>query len=589
MLIVKNVRNKKTDGTLYMMGERMAWMLETKDVFNISYMYADIKAQKISPETKEKVQLQVILNDNSANTFLFTNPGGRPSQKQDREAVKELLQQLLPRFKRKISSELEEKNRVLQQNPEAFQLYKDLVVTGVVTPEEFWSSRSHLLSSSASSSASSNPGQSMGVSPAFLSDIKPQMDGANGRKYNLTTDIIQSIFKTYPMVKKKHAEVVPDQISESEFWTRFFQSHYFHRDRHILASKDIFTDCAKKDEEVMKDEINKNVNDPLVDLLNIKDQAVDDEYRGIIDDSRVSQNLANQAMIRRFNQHSTMVLRVCDASASSSHTEANGTSGPSVNGSTNGTSGGASERAGNKSQKSKHLNGALNDSHSGITNDSFSEMEPYRKKRRIKEKLQYEDLEKGGDSEGVLLRLTHMDRYLAGPTPTASSSAMSGRSSMVASDNPDAPSTEEAINALAQEVAIWGTERRQVLNGGHALAALGKLSPGGALMSGTSLQKLHKQVSPATREEIRQTYNAMLELLRHFWACFPVMSKALEDKVTRMRVTLEKFEMSKLAPLKEKLEQHHYALNLTIHLEEMLRAAYLKFETWQARRNARRT
>ena len=47
LLIVKNVRNKKTDGTLYMMGERMAWMLETKDVFNISYLYADIKGQHI--------------------------------------------------------------------------------------------------------------------------------------------------------------------------------------------------------------------------------------------------------------------------------------------------------------------------------------------------------------------------------------------------------------------------------------------------------------------------------------------------------------------------------------------------------------
>lgn len=30
-------------------------------------------------------------------------------------------------------------------------------------------------------------------------DIKPQHDGANGLKYNLTADIIQSIFKTYPM------------------------------------------------------------------------------------------------------------------------------------------------------------------------------------------------------------------------------------------------------------------------------------------------------------------------------------------------------------------------------------------------------
>ncbi|RUS76008.1 hypothetical protein EGW08_016253 [Elysia chlorotica] len=559
LLIVKNVRNKKTDGTLYMMGERMAWMLESRDVFNISYLYADIKAQKISPETKEKVQLQVILHDNSANTFLFTNPAGRTSQKQDREAVKELLQQLLPRFKRKISSELEEKNRVLQQNPEAFQLYKDLVVSGVVTPEEFWSSRSH-------------------------SDIKPQTDGANGRKYNLTTDIIQSIFKTYPMVKKKHAEVVPDQISESEFWTRFFQSHYFHRDRHILASKDIFTDCAKKDEEVMKDEINKNVNDPLVDLLNIKDQAVDEEYRGIIDDSRASQNQANQAMIRRFNQHSTMVLRVCDAS-SQPETSA-------VSNGTNGTTGHSDQEGVKKSQKSKHLNGTVS---LGVSSSSKTDefrpapIEPHRKKRRIKEKLQYEDLEKDGKSEGVSLRLSHMDRYLAGPAPTCGGTSMSGLPSAGAGDAGDSVSTEGAVNALAQEVATWGSDRRQVLNGGQALAALGKLSPGGALMSGTSLQKLHKQVSPATREEIRQTYSAMLELLRHFWACFPVMSKALEDKVTRMRVTLERFEMSKLGPLKERMAQQHYALNLTIHLEEMLRAAYLKFDSWQARRNARRT
>ena len=41
------------------------------------------------------------------------------------------------------------------------------------------------------------------------------------------------------------------------------------------------------------------------------------EYRGIIDDNRASQNMANQAMIRRFNQHSTMVLRVCDTSVQS--------------------------------------------------------------------------------------------------------------------------------------------------------------------------------------------------------------------------------------------------------------------------------
>lgn len=50
-------------------------------------------------------------------------------------------------------------------------------------------------------------------------------------------------------VKKKHAECVPHSLSESEFWTRFFQSHYFHRDRISINSMDIFSECAKKDEE----------------------------------------------------------------------------------------------------------------------------------------------------------------------------------------------------------------------------------------------------------------------------------------------------------------------------------------------------
>ena len=72
-----------------------------------------ISAQKISPDTKEKVQLQIVMHDGGANTFHFNNSGGRVAQISDRDSVKELLQQLLPKFRRKISSELEEKNRYI--------------------------------------------------------------------------------------------------------------------------------------------------------------------------------------------------------------------------------------------------------------------------------------------------------------------------------------------------------------------------------------------------------------------------------------------------------------------------------------------
>ena len=45
LLIVSSVKNKKLDGVLYLMGERMAWMQTSKNSFTYSHPYADIKGQ----------------------------------------------------------------------------------------------------------------------------------------------------------------------------------------------------------------------------------------------------------------------------------------------------------------------------------------------------------------------------------------------------------------------------------------------------------------------------------------------------------------------------------------------------------------
>ena len=83
------------------MGERIAWMAGHKsDKFAINHKYADVKTQKISPEGKTKIQLQVVLHDGNSTTFHFVNPEGQAVQLRDRESVKELLQQLLPKFKK---------------------------------------------------------------------------------------------------------------------------------------------------------------------------------------------------------------------------------------------------------------------------------------------------------------------------------------------------------------------------------------------------------------------------------------------------------------------------------------------------------
>ena len=45
-------------------------------VSNLKHLFDNILAQKISPEGKPKVQLQVCLHDGDATTFQFVNPAG---------------------------------------------------------------------------------------------------------------------------------------------------------------------------------------------------------------------------------------------------------------------------------------------------------------------------------------------------------------------------------------------------------------------------------------------------------------------------------------------------------------------------------
>ncbi|XP_030380582.1 general transcription factor IIH subunit 1 [Scaptodrosophila lebanonensis] len=568
LLQMGEVRYKKGDGTLYVMNERLAWMAEHRDTVTVSHRYADIKTQKISPEGKPKVQLQVVLHDGNTSTFHFVNRNGQKAMVADRDKVKELLQKLLPSFKRKVDKDLEDKNRILMENPNLLQLYKDLVITKVLTSDEFWAThaKDHALKKVGKN-------QEIGVSGAFLADIKPQTDGCNGLKYNLTSDVIHCIFKTYPAVKRKHFENVPSKMTEAEFWTKFFQSHYFHRDRLTAGTKDIFTECGKIDDQALKAAVQQGAGDPLLDLKNFEDVPLEEGFGSVAGDRNVvnSGNIVHQNMIKRFNQHSIMVLKTCANVNNALPSMSNGTNianGPVPQSAyTNGINGKGSKHSSESLPKSKD--------------------EPPTKKQRLIEKIHFEDLgdplldpdenTTDGPNKTKQVELAKVERYLNGPI----------QNQMYDSHN-DVLSLDEVQYKLVRNSESWldRSAQREVISSKSAVNALGELSPGGSLMRGFQEQSAGQLVPRDFQRDLRHLYLSLSELLKHFWNCFPPTTEELEAKLQRMHETLQRFKMAKLVPFENRAMHELSPLrsSLTQHMNLLLRTANSKYATWKERK-----
>uniref|UniRef100_A0AAF5CZC6 Thioredoxin domain-containing protein n=2 Tax=Strongyloides stercoralis TaxID=6248 RepID=A0AAF5CZC6_STRER len=298
------------------------WTNGVKYIFNDTLEthfahYDDVTGIRVSPPTKSRIMLQIKHKDNTKQvTFIFVKPDTDKIELRDiRDVARGIIHQSFIRYKQykteksKRTAQLQEihetvKSKILDEDKFMNSIYTILVKEKYLSPADFW--EDHLKNALLSKE------ENQGVSSGFLGAIS-QSEDKEGVTLNLSLEIINAIFKTYPAVEKKHLEMVPQEISEQEFWAKFFKSHYFHRDRDSHnapdSKDDIFKDCIDIDEKDMS----KIVEQCVVANGN---RGIDNEDNfGILssndnDDSSDKNGISkNKMLIKRCNYLSERIIK----------------------------------------------------------------------------------------------------------------------------------------------------------------------------------------------------------------------------------------------------------------------------------------
>ncbi|VDK62092.1 unnamed protein product [Anisakis simplex] len=471
-------------GTFTVYEDRVVWKDNTSDD-NLVISFNDIRGQRVSPPNKSKTQLQICLNDEQQPTFVFVNPAGdKEVHVKERDLVKETLQQALIRHRQLANQavlnaqkygraqEMQAKKKLLEQDTHLKELYKHLVASKLIPAQDFWTDYYNAKDESND--------EKLGVSGGFLSSIA-QSEGTNGVKLNLNVDTIQSIFKTYPAVEKKHLELVPHEMTEQQFWSQFFQSHYFHRERTVAVNPtDPFADCVKADTREMNKMLELPISHKALDFAYLSDVPkltdTNNEAPVIQEDGLSSKAL----LVRRCNYHSGRVLMSAQENS-------------------------------------------LMDSGKSEKHDKSKSMDPCSSSKLYDEdtiEIESAELEDENPEE-IWEEVTLCE------------------SDLNATSNQLSPERYQELSLIVKKLAAAPTTPMEVdsdvMFGDDNFSWLtnGSMQNGDANGHKESEhQQEKKELKPHQLAQLALVHDACAELLKHFWSCMPPNTKPLQEKVT---------------------------------------------------------
>jgi transcription initiation factor TFIIH subunit 1 len=203
--------------------------------------------------------------------------------------------------------DIQARQNLLEKNLELRKIHRDLVMGNIITEDEFWSTRQQSLQEQQWQNQ-----QKKGTSSVLLADIKPADSDGSDLKFTLNADIIHSIFTQYPGVHRAYLDHVPTKLTEKEFWTLYFSSKYFHRNRIVASNKkeqDIFEPYLKEmdADTVLHPTLLYQAKNRLLDLTSTEED-ITDKGNGPDRTMKAGSQKESLPLIRKFNRHSKLIL-----------------------------------------------------------------------------------------------------------------------------------------------------------------------------------------------------------------------------------------------------------------------------------------
>ncbi|CAM6081591.1 unnamed protein product [Calypogeia fissa] len=461
-------------------------------------------------------------------------------------------------------AEMERRMKLLQTDSELQKLHSQLVMGGVLSEADFWNARKHMLDDEADRA----PKQRTGLKSAMLADVRPLTDGRTNKvTFNLTPEIIHQIFAEKPAVHRAFLLNVPNKMSEVEFWTKYCRAEYLYRTKNQAAAAAEAADdedlaLFTKEDDIILSESQRKIKkvDPTLDMgADLADDYTHLPGHGILrDGNKEPEEMVGprkRSIMNDINRHAAVVLDGCPLDAL--------------------------ENAKDTASVAQAL---------AIAQQVEAERNAVdfktRRLERIHQMTVNEDLEGPHEPELVPLCIQDPRKYF--------DSQQSGATGDAGPHGPTSSDPSEALECFHEQLAAFKRNGlpETVMTPDIAMKVMNDLnrdvSATRYTLGKTAEKNVLDNLPRAMKDDVLQQSATGNELLRHFWASYPLTSPALVNKVNRLKEAMSQ-HYSRIQGIKDAApaEHRHHISQLLHPMLQALDAAFAHYEEHPQRRAAK--